>query len=351
MLVAAAVALLAGPGYTAVLAQAPKKAQSRPTAPKAAPQSAGPKRPVYSGKDIPQGLLENLVAKVGAGGVTRAEYDVRLLGLANQNRKKPEGLTPEERKKALDAAVEDELLFQGALVDGVLRDEDMCWRITSEYRSSETTPRIAPNSFSDEELMAYYKASPAKFSTPVQVCARGLRLLTEQEKQAADGLRKQAVTNPEKVKGWIELGWVTEGQNSAGLPLYLTDGLVKMKKGQVSGVIVDEHMDAKFIFHVTDRKEREVIPYDEAKKKVRFEYISVRQNQMEENLVAQLRGGNASASKEELLLFAALKAGTHRQPLLHRAIAESYLYRRKLTREQALPELRKRFPVQILTAE
>ncbi|MBI1785396.1 hypothetical protein HYR69_09655, partial [Candidatus Sumerlaeota bacterium] len=101
-----------------------------------------PKKPVLT--DIPQGLLKDLVAKVGPGGVTREDYQLYQRRLANESGVSSSAFTDAERKKALDKAIEDETLFQAALAAGLLEDNYIRWSIREEYRADLTTGQISP---------------------------------------------------------------------------------------------------------------------------------------------------------------------------------------------------------------
>src|SRR3989339_2258117 len=79
----------------------------KPKLPPAQPKSI---KPTYTKKEIPQGKLINLVAKVGSGGITKADYDFYLLKFANKNRKGVGALSAEDRKAALNMAIDDELV-------------------------------------------------------------------------------------------------------------------------------------------------------------------------------------------------------------------------------------------------
>ncbi|OGV40538.1 MAG: hypothetical protein A2X48_03175 [Lentisphaerae bacterium GWF2_49_21] len=321
--------------------QQKKNTPAQPAAP------AEKKKPVYTGKDIPQGPLENLMVKVGAGGVTKAEYDFFMLKTANKGRKAVSALSDDEKKQALFSSIDEELLFQGALAEGAYKDEYICWRIIEIYKSSNTTARIDPRNFTDDELEKYYKANPAKFTRPASVNVKGLKFMTESE-QEVQKVMKQVAANPDSVKNWVDIGWIEEGKMGAGLPQRITDPITKLKKGQNSGIVYDKSVDWRYIFLVTDRKEPELIPYSEAKGKVKFELIGAKQEEMKKKLVDQQGKGQTGISEDEVLLNSGLQSGAQRELQNRRYIVEWYVTKKKVPREQLLPEMKKKFKVEIL---
>lgn len=317
---------------------------------KTAAKPAEPKKPVYTGKDIPQGQLDNLMVKVGAGGVTKADYDFFLLKAANKSGKQVGALSGDEKKAALFSSIDEELLFQGAMAEGALRDEYICWMILGTYKSGKTTAKIDPSSFTDTELENYYKAHPEKFSKPAQVNVKGLKFTNATEQEVQNKL-KQATANPESIKDWVDIGWIKEGNAAGGLPLEITNPLTKLKKGQNSGIVNDKTSGWKFIFLVTDRIEPELIPFAEAKGKVKFELAGAKQEEMKKRLVEQQSKGQKGISEDEILLNSALQNGAQRELQTRRYIVEWYISKKKMPREQLLQDLKKKFKIDILKTE
>ncbi len=312
---------------------------------KGAAAQAEPKKPIYNGKDIPQGPLENLMVKVGQGGVTKADYDFWLLKTANKAKKAVSALSDDEKKQALFSAIDEELLFQGALAEGAYKDDYICWRIIEIYKSSNTTAKIDPNKFSDDELEKYYKAHPEKFSRPAKVNVKGLKYTNASDQEVQKALA-QVKANPNSIKDWVDLGWIEEGKVAAGLPQQITDPITKLKKGQNSGIVNDRISGWKFIFLVIDRTEPELIPFSEAKGKVKFEFIGAKQEEMRKKLVDSK--GQKGLSEEEILLNSGLQTGAQREIQNRKYIVEWYVTKKKVPREQLLPELKKKFKIEIL---
>ncbi len=321
-------------------AQKPK-AQAQP-----APQAES-KKPTYTKKEIPQGKLENLVAKVGPGGITKADYDFYLLKLANKSRKTVEALSDEERKAALNVGIDDELVFQSALADGALKDEYTCWTIIEEYKSQNVTAKIDPQSFTEDELRAFYKSRPDIFKTPPTVQARGLKLGSVSDQEAAK-IQKQVAAKPDSRNDWIDLGWFKEGDSPGGMPPAMTAQIFKLKKGQVSAVISEKYTGDKFIFQVTDRKEPELPPFEDVKGKVRFEYIAVKSAELKKGMAGSLPKGEKGVSEEQAILDTAISEGYHRNLIIRNRIIQYYLAKKKMKIEQLAPELRKKYKVEII---
>ncbi len=113
---------------------------------------------------LPQGPLPDLVVRVGPGGVTRADFELQLARIARDLGARPLALSGEARSLAMRAAIEEELLFQAALADGVVRDPRLRERILAAHRESRMTSRPDPASFALAEVRAYYDDHRSQFS-------------------------------------------------------------------------------------------------------------------------------------------------------------------------------------------
>ena len=123
---------------------------------------------------------------IGPGGITKKEIEVYLVRYRREVKKSRAELTDEDLRQVIARAVQEELLFQGALAEKLhLEDEHIRRRIMAEYRSHHTVGRINPNLFSDRERRAYYKAHPEEFMTPARIRIQVLRARAGLKEQLA----------------------------------------------------------------------------------------------------------------------------------------------------------------------
>lgn len=352
---ALAAALLAGSPRAQAQQQQHKKtttpapvAKKQPAAAPAAPAAPAADKLSYPGP-APAVTIANPVATVGSGGVAKSEYDWYLLKTANKLNKSVAALTSDEKKIGLNLAIEDELLFQAALAEGALKDDYVCRMLVDTYKSTTVTAKIDPSAFTDDELQKYYRAHPEKFATPATVAVKGLKFVNASDEEVQRVLQ-QVKTNPEAITNWVNLGTFTEGQASAGLPPQIANAVTKLNKGQNSGIVTDRGSGWKYIFLVTDRSEATVPPFADVRSKVRFEYIAVKQEELKKTQLAQTApAGQKPQSEEQQLLGAAVQAGMHRELQTKQYIINAYVMRKQAKREQLLPPLKTKFPVQVLS--
>jgi len=260
---------------------------ARPAPPSLSPASGAPYGIVLPSGDpfppgtIPQGPLDNLVARVGPGGVTRRDYEreLRNQALSKGMAAAPEGgyaileqkLTAADRKAALQRAIDEELMFQAALADGVLDQEWARKRINSEYFYSVSNAE-AP-AFTDQQIEAWYRANPQEFMAPVSVKIKYMNFPTETDEGGFGRKQfREAQADPTSTADWQDDGWVAQGQ----IPRCMMDqaanpedvaALFKTEKGKVSPII---HGGVyTFVFWVVDKTESAGLrPLDQVKERV-----------------------------------------------------------------------------------
>jgi len=72
---------------------------------------------------------------------------------------------------------------------------------------------------------------------------------------------------------------------------------------------------------------------------------------MKKKLAADQGKGQKGLSEDEVLLNSAIQAGAQRELQNRRYIVEWYLSKKKVQREQVLPELKKKYKIEILKSE
>lgn len=293
-------------------------------------------------KTIEQGPLEDLVARVGPGGVTRSELGVYLLIYARDHGK--EAKTLEEQREALEPAIEDELVFQAALADGALDDEYVRWSISSVYKSMETVAKVEPQEFTEGELRAYYDAHPDAFTTPAAVRLEGIRVdhLSEEELADAEAAMRRGETPASELtdSGWLE---PTESAPVSKEDLAI---LLALKPGEVAPV-VRALGGIHFLYRCTDRREGELKSFEESRGRAKFLLAGEKVDEKSGELSKRFEGG-AGATEEERIFRAALAAGVHRRPECRPYIVNAWLQKNNAKKGEIAPELRKRFAVEVL---
>lgn len=318
------------------------------SAPRNGPKSTvGPVHPDPSAKlgFVAQGPLEDLIAKVGPGGVTRHEYELYLVRAARDLGKAETTLTPDERRKALNTAIQEELIFQAALEDGMLQDPYIRERIIGTYRSLETTAKIDPQQFADQELQAYYDAHPEAFTEPAQVTVEALRFDKDTPREEIEKTLREARANPDAVGGWKPAGTIVKGATLSFAPGVL-DPVVDLRVGEISEILEDI-FHLQYLLRVTERAEEQHKEFAEARERVRFLLIGEKQKALDAELQRNLAAGAEGLSADEQLFQAAVKAGIARDCQIHLRIVNEYLAKKNVQREALLPELFARFPVEV----
>jgi hypothetical protein len=292
-----------------------------------------------------------VIARVGSGSITRREFDFWQLKTANQVLKKPVGeFAPRDRRQALEAAIVDELIFQAAVAEGMLSDSYVRSRIIQEYRSSRTTARINPELYSDVEVLAYYNSHQEEFTEPAAVKVEGLQFLGNTPVEEVERRLQAARTDPEGVKEWRRHPtWVSKGETLYMFPDGALDPVVEMKVGEVTAI--KDRTGHFFILRVAERRDRRVIPFGEARGKIKFAMIGHEDKNRKAELASSLMKPNDGLNDEERLFRAAVDSGTARNAGIHLYVVNAYLARRKMDRDQLAAELRGRFQVEILLSE
>ena len=288
-----------------------------------------------------QGPLEDLVARVGPGGVTRQDFQVYLLIFARDHGK--EATTPEERRQALEPAIVEEMIFQASLTEGALDDEHVRWSVTSVYKSDETVARVDPQEFTEDQIRAYYDAHPEEFTEPAAVRLEGKRIDSEEEEGAIiEALaRGETPAGGFSDQGWLELE--TQGpisENDRGI-------LLALLVGEVSPVI-EVFGGLKIVYRCAERRDARTKSFEESRGRAKFLLLGEKVGDKAGELDSRLEREDPGGTAEDRLYREALKEGVHRRPECRPYIINMYLDRKKQTKDEAAAELRARFDVEVL---
>ncbi|GEM_PF-5345377 len=291
--------------------------------------------------DVEQGPLEDLVARVGPGGVTRQEFQVYLLIFARDQGR--EASTLDDKRLALEPAILDEMIFQASLAEGALEEEYVRWSVTSVYKSNETTAKVDPREFTDQELQAYYDAHPEEFTEPAAVRLEGKRIDSEEEEaEILDAMeRGETPAGGFSDQGWLELetpGPISEDDRGILLALLV---------GEVSPVL-EIFGGMRIVYRCAERREARKKSFEESRGRAKFLLLGEKVGDKSEDLDTRLEKEDPDGSAQDRLYREALKKGVHRRPECRPYIINWYLERRKLKKGEAASELRERFEVNVL---
>lgn len=298
--------------------------------------------------------LDDPVARVGAGGISRREFEIYLTRRAREAEQDVAALNTSDRREVLQQAIEDEIVYQCALEDGMLRDEYVRDRIVQAFRSRNTTAQIDPRTFTEEELRAYYDAHPETFTIPAAVNLEYLEF--ERDTPIADLERSVATarTEPTTLSGWKPGGWLKPGDQIV-LALPELAEVLRLPVGGVSNPIKNMSGNPT-IFRVKEKEEPRLPDFADIREKVRFHLIGQKQQELERGLSQSLAQTDDGLDENERLFRAALQAGQARDFMLRKYIINAYLARLghdpslkdTKPREEVMPPLRARCVVEII---
>ncbi len=318
---------------------------------------------------IPPKFEKGLVARVGKGGVTQDEFEKAQAAYANlMGLSQSEGgfssvavkLNAQQKSNALYQAIDDELLFQGAIEKGASATNEWKEKIRKEYYEAlSTTPHIPsddPNAgiqfqstraseiteFTEERIKAYYQAHSKEFMAPAKLKVKWTNWPANDEDGSGVSVFRRARENPNTFDEWQGEETVTEGH----IPICIRDGtdsaelakLYKTGKGAISETIRGNVYN--YIFWVLDREgSAGVKPLQEVRQKVLQRLVQTR----------ALAFNKIFKADPNRFYRMALNEGIHRK--LKEQIGFQLWANKGLEREKVLEELRQKHNVEILLTE
>ncbi|MEA3422547.1 MAG: peptidylprolyl isomerase [Bacillota bacterium] len=247
--------------------------------------------------------MEKLVlAKVNGKEITQEDMDFFLNTLGSE--RAAQFANPEGMKQLLQEIINQELLYFEA-VDEKLEEtvefkeelEKLKGHILKTMKIRQLLESIEAT---DEEMKMHYEEHKHNFQKPAQVKAAHILVKTEEEgntvverlnaDESFEDVAKEVSTCPSKERGG-DLGFFGKGQM---VPEF-ENVAFEMKTGDVSGLV-----QTQFGFHVikvTDKKEASESPFEEVKDKIGNEVISMKQAQIYQGKINELR------SKYEVEVF------------------------------------------------
>ena len=228
-----------------------------------------------------------------------------------------DALSAEEKREVLDRLIDEELLYQEALKQGLDKDPKVKKVMVNTLLRQEVYGSVRNSDFSDEELQAYYEANMDDFIVPEKVQIRRILIKSGDERSEdearslAEDLRGQIASNPGKFKDLAtkhsedpyrrrggDVGFVPK-TGKPGLDQVVVDRAFAMNVEEVSEVFsTDEGFN---IIMVANRRERVERTYQQMKgsvlRKVKNEKLAEMYEQYTDSLLSQ---GTVTVNEEQL---------------------------------------------------
>jgi parvulin-like peptidyl-prolyl isomerase len=189
-----------------------------------------------------------VVATVGNGFVTEAEF----AEAASHAITPGQTLTPEMRAEVLDELVDDEVLFQKALDQGLYRDEKVRKILINLLLREEVYASLQDEDIPVTELEAYYEAHRDEFIVPEKVQIKRIFIRTGDDrsddvaKELASDLHTKLTKDPSRFSDLAheysddaykrrggDVGYVAR-EGKAGVPQEVVDKAFEMETGKLS---------------------------------------------------------------------------------------------------------------------
>jgi peptidyl-prolyl cis-trans isomerase C len=249
---------------------------------------------------------EKVVAEVGKEKIALKDYQEQVLQYERSQsfQQKLQSLTPEGKRKILDAMVKDSLFYQAAvdkgvtLSEGTLKEIELLKRRLLIRKYIEQALKERP--VGDTELQDYYGKNREQFVNPEKRKLTHIVVKTEEEAQrlfreVKEGkdfglLAGQYNTDATKKKKG-DLGWVKKG----AMVKEFEDAVFQLKKGEMSGIV-----KTRFGYHIIrleDVKEQEQKKFEDVQADIRKKLEQQRMQEME----SQLRNTYGVKVYEELI--------------------------------------------------
>ncbi len=320
---------------------------------------------------IPPALEKQIVARVGKGGVTQFDWDRSTLEVLSAKNSEDtlmgasmgnlDKASKADRQKALQNAIDEELLFQAAIEDGVFDPPEMKSRVRSEYSESLASLPELPKQrnggiqfqsirlpdlaeFTEERIQKYYEEHSDQFKAPAQMRIKYMNWPTETDEGGMARKRmEEARGNPSAITDWQGEETITEGQ----IPHCITDGgvqsenlasLYQTPQGSVTPVIYSAVN--MWIFWVVEKgASAGPRPLNEARPLVLYQLAKERYIALH----------SVEQSDPDRFYRMAIQAGAHRH--LRQDIGFRYWSGKGLDRGKTLAELRTKYPSEVLVKE
>ncbi len=213
----------------------------------------------------------------------------------------------EFKQEVLDELLEETLLYQEALRQGIDRDPKIRKMMVNTLLKRDVYGTLDPNAITEDELRAYFDEHKDEFVVPEKVQIKRILIKVTDEnardeaRKLAEDLRAQIQENPSKFKSLAQqhskgpyarrggdLGFVS-AKGKPGIDQAVIDAAFKLQKGEVSEVL--ETDDGYNVILVPNRRDRVERTFEQMRGSVLRKVKSDRYNELYDSYVGKLREG------------------------------------------------------------
>ena len=224
--------------------------------------------------------------------------------VAKRMRPRAGAITDEFKQEVMDELVNETLLYQEALRQGIDRDPKIRKMMVNTLLKKDVYGTLDPDSITEDELRAYFEEHKEDFVVPEKVQIKRILLKVtdsrprEEARTQAEELREDIASNPTSFKALAQehsqgpyarrggdLGFVGQ-KGKPGIDQILIDAAFEMDKGDVSDVL--ETDDGFNILYVPNRRERVERTFEQMRGSVLRKVKSDRYNELYDAYVGRL---------------------------------------------------------------
>ena len=239
-------------------------------------------------------------------------------------------LSIDEKKEVLDRLIDEELLYQEALRQGIDRDPKVKKVMVNTLLRQEVYGSIRNSDFSDEELEAYYESHKDEFVVPEKVQIKRILIKAGEERSEDEArskaaeLRAQVAKNPAAFKEVAtqnsedpyrrrggDVGFVPRS-GKPGLDEDIVERAFGMSVDQVSEVF--QTSEGFNIIMVANKRERVERTYQQMKGSVLRKVKNEKLSEMYDTYTATLRTSASVDVKEDTLQSIEVKSARRAGP-------------------------------------
>lgn len=281
-------------------------------------------------------VIGETLATVNGMPVGAKEFDA----LALRSKGRESALDAEARQEVMDRLVEEKLLYQAALAQGIDKDPKIQKMMVNTLLKQEVYASVRTSDISEDDLRAYFEEHKNEFVVPEKVQIKRIVIEPEHARDvpatdASEEAWAAAKATAEEVRGKVmerksdfrklaqehsagayarrggDLGFVTD-QGKPGIPPEVVAEGFKLDKGDVSGLFkTDQGWN---IVYVPNRRERVERTFEQMRGSVLRKVKSDRYKSLYEGYVSKLKEG-ATISVDDAKLSAHKVEGPSRPAL------------------------------------
>lgn len=302
----------------------------------------------YWVKDIPP---DNSVALVNQGGVSESEYKNALEKHAQTLSKKANELSETEKKEVLESCINQEVLLQKALADGI--SNGFPNKVTVVNRFLEIEHEKIKAILTEDSLRSLYEKNKPRYHKTVYIRALWRLIPADLSAEEMQRIYAEAQRDPANYKEWAVLAgggysplgadWISEDIRFIGYDHKQKSAiraLFTASKGYLSP-LMDWDASRKVFFYVMDKTGGEFLSFEDARGLILKDQVRVK----------YLGSPDEAPDETEKLFLAALQSGSYRDELIRKEIVDHAFWRNPKPLTETAVTLRKASEVRILKTD